>query len=64
MARRTPDRLGTGVVFATPIKGAAACRAARAAGFKKTKSIHAVRVEGPEQICQGAKLTQALRNWD
>ena len=60
MARRAPDKPGTGVVFATPIQGAAGCRAARQAGFKKTKSVHAVRIEGPDERGQGASVTQAL----
>ncbi|MBP8259938.1 MAG: hypothetical protein KA118_09785, partial [Verrucomicrobia bacterium] len=49
LARRAPDQPGTGVVFVTPIKGAAGCRAARQEGFRKTKSLHAVRIEGPDK---------------
>jgi hypothetical protein len=60
MARRAPDKPGTGVVFVTPIKGAAGCRAARQVGFKKTQSLHAVRIEGPDKPGQGARITQAL----
>ena len=51
---------GTGVVFLTPLTGAARVRAAKKAGFEKTKSLHSLRVEGPDQPGLGAKMTQAL----
>lgn len=60
IARRAPDKPGTGVVFVTPIQGAAACRAARQAGFEKTQSLHTVRVEGPDQAGQGSTITRVL----
>jgi len=60
IARRSPDKPGTGVVFVTPIKGAAAVRAAKQAGFAKTDSLHTVRVEGPDKKGEGARLTRAL----
>jgi hypothetical protein len=60
IARRAPDKPGTGVVFATPIKGAAGVRAARKAGFAKTNSLHTLRVEGPDKRGEGARLAQAL----
>ena len=60
IARRAPDKPGTGVVFVTPIEGAAGCRAARQAGFAKTKSLHTVRIEGADKPGQGAVMTQAL----
>ena len=60
IARRAPDKPGTGVVFVTPIEGAAKCRSARQAGFQKTRSLHTVRVEGPDKCGQGSKITQAL----
>jgi len=60
IARRALEKPGKRVVFVTPIKGAARMRAARAAGFTKTKSLHTVRVEGPDRPGQGAKLTRAL----
>src|SRR5439155_6748276 len=55
IARREPAQPGTGVVFVTPIKGAAGARAARQAGFAKSESLHAVRIEGPDRPGQGAK---------
>lgn len=60
IARRAPEKRGAGVVFVTPIKGAAQVRAAKKAGFVKTKSLHSVRVEGPDRRGIGAKMTKAL----
>jgi hypothetical protein len=60
IARRSPEKRGTGVVFVTPIKGPRQCGAAGAAGFKKTKSLHTVRIEGINKRGQGMRLTQAL----
>ena len=60
ISRRAPDRPGTGVVFVTPIKGAAQLTAAKQAGFKKASSMHTVRVEGPDKPGIGAAITQSL----
>jgi len=60
IARRSPEKRGAGVVFVTPIKGPKQTGAAGAAGFKKTKSLHTVRVEGINKRGQGMRLTQAL----
>ena len=60
IARRSPEKPGTGVVFVTPISGAAGLAAAKRAGFKKTPSLHTVRVEGPDKAGQGARVTSAL----
>jgi len=60
IARRAPDRPGMGVVFATPVKGAVAIRAAKGNGFRKTKELCTIRVEGPDKAGQGAAVVQAL----
>ena len=60
IARRSPDKPGRGVLFVTPLKGARQVRAAKEAGFRKTKSLHSLRVEGPDKPGVGAKMTQAL----
>jgi hypothetical protein len=60
IARRVPAKRGMGVVFVTPIKGPKQCGAAGAAGFKKTKGMHTVRIEGLNKRGQGVRLTQAL----
>ncbi len=60
IARRTPEQAGKGVVFVAPIKGAAGSRAARKAGFAKTKSLHSVRIAGADKQGRGAVIVQAL----
>jgi hypothetical protein len=60
IARRASEKPGTCVVFLTPLTGAAQIRAAKRVGLEKTKSLHSLRVEGPDQPGLGAKMTQAL----
>jgi hypothetical protein len=60
VARRAPDKPGTGVVFLTPIKGAKQKSAAQQAGLATSESLHSVRVEGPDKAGLGAKMTDAL----
>ncbi len=60
IARRRPEKKGQGVVFVTPVKGAAQCRAARKAGFKRSTSLHVVRIEGTNKTGVGAAITAAL----
>ena len=60
IARRAPEQRGSGVVFVTPLKGAKQIKAAEAAGFQKTESLHSLRVEGADKPGMGAKLTRAL----
>jgi hypothetical protein len=60
IARRAPDKPGTGVVFVTPIQGAAGSRAAREAGFQKTNSLHTLRIQGTNKRGEGSRITQAL----
>lgn len=61
LARRTPEKgKGKGVVFATPVRGAKRQAAAKKAGFRKTRSLHAVRAEGPDKAGLGLKITGAL----
>jgi hypothetical protein len=59
-ARRTPENPGKGMLFATPIKGAKATRAAREAGMGTPPTIHSVRIEGTDRPGLGAKITRAL----
>ncbi len=49
LARRQPDKPGTGVAYLAGVKGSAAMKAARASGFEKSTAMAAVRVEGPNQ---------------
>ena len=60
IGRRAPDLPGQGVVFVTPITGAVAGRAAKAAGVIKTRILHTIRIEGPDKKGAGAAITQAL----
>ncbi len=58
IARRVKP--GKGVAFVTPIKGARQIRAARKAGFEKTKSLHGIRVATGNKPGFGAELTMQL----
>ena len=60
LARRAPEKPGTGVVFVAPIKGAAASRAAQEAGFIKTETLFSVRVEGSDKPGRCAQLARVL----
>jgi len=60
IARRQDTKRGTGVVFVTPIKGARREQAAKKAGFKKSRSLHSLRVEAADKPGLGALLTRAL----
>jgi hypothetical protein len=64
IARRAPEQRGSGVVFVTPLKGAKQIKAAEAAGFMKTESLHSLRIQGIDQPGLGAKLTRALAEAD
>ena len=64
-ARRQPEKRGNvGVVFVAPLKGAKQLAAARKAGFKKTKSLHAVRVDAANRPRLGARIVAALAEAD
>lgn len=60
IARRAPEKPGTGVIFLTPIKGAAQKRAAAETGLSTTDSLHSLRVEGADRPGLGTKMTRAL----
>lgn len=54
------DTPGTGVVFLSPLTGAAQTRAAKKIGFAKAKTMQSLRVEGPDKPGLGAKICRAL----
>ena len=60
IARRTDQKKGKGVVFATPISGARQIAAAKKAGFKRAAGLHGLRVEGTDKPGLGAALTAAM----
>jgi hypothetical protein len=60
IARRAPEKPGTGVVFIAGLRGSAQTQAATAAGFAGTDSLHSVRAAGPDAPGLGVKITSAL----
>jgi hypothetical protein len=60
IARRAPDKPGTGVVFVTPLRGDAETAAAAKAGFAVADGLHSVRIEGDNRPGIGAELTKKL----
>ncbi len=60
IARRTADKKGEAVLFVTPLKGAKQLKAAKAAGFRKTKTLLSIRIEGTDKPGLGARIAQAL----
>jgi len=60
LARRAPDKPGTGVVFVTPLRNDAEIKAAESLGFKVTSKIHSLRIEGDNAPGAGAELTAKL----
>jgi len=60
IARRLTDKKNAGVVFVTPVKGARREQAAKKARFKKSRSLHSLRVDAADKPGLGAALTRAL----
>jgi hypothetical protein len=60
IARRAPDRPGTGVVFLTQLSGDSQIEVARANGFSVTKSLHSIRITGKDKPGIGAEITSEL----
>jgi hypothetical protein len=60
IARRAPEKPGTGVVFVTPLQGDREIRTAAQVGFNVSQSLHSVRVMGADRQGIAAELTQKL----
>jgi hypothetical protein len=60
IARRSPGEPGKGVVFVTPLVGDKEIAAAAEAGFNVTRTLHSVRVIGPDRPGAAAELVQKL----
>jgi predicted amino acid-binding ACT domain protein len=60
IARRAPEKPGTGVVFVTPLQSGRELRAAAQVGFNISQSMHSIRVMGPDQPGVAAELTAKL----
>jgi hypothetical protein len=60
IARRAPEKPGTGVVFVTPLQSDREIRLAAQVGFNVSQSLHSVRVIGPDRPGVAAELTEKL----
>ena len=60
IARRAPDKPGTGIVFLTRLTGDAQVKAAREAGFSVTDRMHSIRIVGENKPGIGAEMTSKL----
>ena len=60
IARRQPDKPGTGVVFLAPLEGAGQVRAAKDAGLSPAETMHSLRVEAADRPGLGARITRAV----
>ena len=60
IARRAPEKPGTGVVFVTPLQGDTEIRAAAEVGFNVTHKLHSLRVLGRDRPGIAAELTRML----
>ena len=60
IARRAPEKPGSGVVFVTPLQNDREIRLAAQVGFNVSQSLHSVRVMGPDRPGVAANLTQKL----
>jgi hypothetical protein len=60
IARREPSKSGTGVVFLTPVKGAAARKSAQSQGVAPAKNLATLKVEGDDAPGLGARITAAI----
>lgn len=60
IARRDPVKSGTGVVFLTPLKGAAARKSAQSQGVAPAKNLATLKVEGDDAPGLGARIATAI----
>ncbi len=60
IARRQPDKPGSGIAFMSPVKGKKVQDAARSAGIAPATSIATLRVEGSDKPGLGAKILRVI----
>ena len=60
IARRAPEKSGTGVVFVAPLRNDKEIRAAEQAGFNTSQSLQSVRLTGADRAGMAAELTEKL----
>jgi len=62
IARRAPDKPGTGVVFVTPLRGDYEINVAAELGFAATNRMHSMRIEGKNQRGISGRMLRLLAN--
>lgn len=60
IARRAPEKPGSGVVFVTPLQNDREIRLAAQVGFNVSQSLHCLRIMGTDRPGVAAELTQKL----
>lgn len=60
IARRSPEKPGTGVVFVTPLRGDQEIEAAAEEGFTVSNHLHSLQVKGRNEPGIAAKVTQKI----
>ena len=60
IARRAPEKPGTGVVFVTPLRADVEVRAAATLGFNVTSSLKSLRVEGENRPGVASVVTEKI----
>jgi len=60
IARRAPEKPGSGVVFVAPLQSDREIEAAAQVGFNVTQSLHSVRIMGPDRPGAAAELAATL----
>jgi hypothetical protein len=59
-ARRTPEQPGKGILFAAPVKGKKAVKAAQEAGLAKSETLCALKIEGTDKPGVTAHMVRSL----
>jgi hypothetical protein len=62
IARRDPAKSGTGVVYFTPVKGAAVRKSAQSEGAAPAKNLANLKVEGDDAPGLGSRIAAAIAN--
>ena len=60
VARRDAAKSGSGIVFLTPVKGAATRKAAQAGGLALAKNVATLKVEGDDEAGLGGRISAAI----
>ncbi|HEY5705359.1 MAG TPA: hypothetical protein VIS96_07280 [Terrimicrobiaceae bacterium] len=60
IARRDPTKSGSGIAFLTPVKGAAARKAAQSEGLAPAKNVATLKIEGDDAPGLGGRIAAAI----